>query len=168
MVSRRAAVLLLLATVVASLKLEPAQDVTDAELTAIVEGHPFAVAYFYAPWCGACKAQAPHFLDAATVLSKETPPVPMVKVDATKYQALAEQFSVQNYPTVLVFKGGDATEYAGPGDATGMVNTLRTQNVGSLKLRSSVDAERFLRVNLTDANAPTAARPVVVGIFTRY
>ncbi|EER02313.1 protein disulfide-isomerase A6 precursor, putative [Perkinsus marinus ATCC 50983] len=62
---------------------------------------------FYAPWCGHCKALAPHWTAAATKMKGR---VKFGKVDATEEQSLAQRFGVQGFPTIKLFPGGKKSD----------------------------------------------------------
>ncbi|KAF4653858.1 hypothetical protein FOL47_010271 [Perkinsus chesapeaki] len=62
---------------------------------------------FYAPWCGHCKALAPHWTAAATQMKGK---VKFGKVDATEEQSLAQRFNVQGFPTVKLFPAGKKSD----------------------------------------------------------
>lgn len=68
---------------------------------------------FYAPWCGHCKTLAPLYAEAAQVLAKADPPVPLAKLDATEHKKAAEKFGIQGFPTLFWFVNGEKTEYGG-------------------------------------------------------
>ena len=52
-------------------------------------------------------------------MKKETPPVPFAKVDLTDDSDLGKRFDVQGYPTLKIFRKGQAYDYEGPRDEDG-------------------------------------------------
>ena len=65
-----------------------------------VDGHPFAVIDFWAPWCGPCRAFAPVFASAAA----KYPEVFFAKVNTEEQQALAAHFHIRSIPTLMIFR----------------------------------------------------------------
>lgn len=61
---------------------------------------------FFAPWCGHCKTLVPEWEKAAKALKGV---VNVAAVDATQDQSLASQYSVQGFPTILIF-GADKSK----------------------------------------------------------
>ena len=51
---------------------------------------------FFAPWCGHCKALAPHYEEAATTLKEKK--IKLAKVDCVAEADLCQQHGVQGYP----------------------------------------------------------------------
>lgn len=72
--------------------------------TAIAE-HPLIAVEFFSPWCGHCKSLAPEWEKAATELKGK---VPVAKVDCTANQDLCNAQEVQGYPTLKLFRDGEA------------------------------------------------------------
>jgi len=69
---------------------------------------------FYAPWCGHCKALAPHWDSAASELKGK---VKLGTLDATEHTVMANRYGVRGYPTIKYFpagkKSGSGEEYDG-------------------------------------------------------
>ncbi len=61
-----------------------------------------AVVYFYAEWCSDCKRASP-YMDAISAKEKRAA---FFKLDAQKYQGIADKFGVDYYPTIVFFKSG--------------------------------------------------------------
>lgn len=82
---------------------------------------------FWAPWCGPCKAMAPHFEKAAGRLE---PTVRLAKVNTDDEQALAGQFGIRGIPTLILFKHGREI-----GRQSGMMDTAGIESWVSQMLR---------------------------------
>ena len=82
---------------------------------------PYALVYFYAPWCSFCKALAPEFAAAASQLASLGNKAVMAKVDADSTaggRALAARFNVTGFPTLIWFENGQPQPYTqNPGNA---------------------------------------------------
>lgn len=76
----------------------------------------------FAPWCGHCKALAPEYEEAATTLKEKD--IKLVKVDCTEESDLCQQYGVEGYPTLKVFRGVDNhTPYKGQRKAAAYVSS---------------------------------------------
>lgn len=78
------------------------------------------IVFFYAPWCGHCKAAMPHFLNASAALFGQPSSAQHYRqhssfamVDAIAEKALAKRFAVRSYPTILYSLHGQMFRYEG-------------------------------------------------------
>lgn len=94
-----------------------------------VDGLDLILVKFYAPWCGHCKRLAPEYEEAAKRLAGDDPAVPMAKVDCTNESGgkdICAQNDVQGYPTVKIFRNGQASDYNDGRDADSIVKKMRS------------------------------------------
>ncbi|ORZ22004.1 thioredoxin-like protein [Absidia repens] len=105
---------------------------------------------FFAPWCGHCKALAPEYELAATELKGK---IPLAKVDCTENEAICQEHGVQGYPTLKVFRNGEASEYRGARKQAGIVSYMKKQSLPAVSdvteasaLASFKDSDRVVVV----------------------
>jgi thioredoxin 2 len=80
------------------------RPVTDDELDKLVASAPIPVlADFWAPWCGPCRAVAPHLDRAAR---SQAGKVLVVKVNTDEHPRTAGRIGVRGIPTFAVWRGG--------------------------------------------------------------
>lgn len=70
-----------------------------------------------------CKALAPHYEEAATILKNNS--IKLAKVDCTAETELCSAHGVNGYPTLKVFRTGDASEYGGNRKTDGIVSYMK-------------------------------------------
>ena len=76
------------------------QEVLEAKETVLVD--------FWAPWCGPCRMQAP----ILEKFAEENPAIKVVKVNVDDNQELAMKHNISSIPSLLVFKNGEAVDFA--------------------------------------------------------
>ncbi len=76
------------------------QEVLEAKETVLVD--------FWAPWCGPCRMQAP----ILEKFAEENPAIKVVKVNVDDNQELAMEHNISSIPSLLVFKNGEAVDFA--------------------------------------------------------
>jgi protein disulfide isomerase family A protein 3 len=118
----------------------------DSNFETEITQHDIALAEFYAPWCGHCKKLAPEYEKAATKLKDNDPPIALIKVDCTSEKATCDKFGVSGFPTLKIFRHGQATQdYDGPRDGEGIVKFMRGQAGPSAKeIKSVAEHDKFI------------------------
>ena len=77
-------------------------EVTDENLTSLIESKGTLIIDFWAEWCGPCRSFGPIF-EAA---SERHPDVVFGKCDTEAQQKVAGMFQVRSIPMVVVFRDG--------------------------------------------------------------
>ncbi|HMV68357.1 MAG TPA: thioredoxin domain-containing protein [Myxococcota bacterium] len=80
-------------------------EVDDDALARLVASSPVPVLVdFWAPWCGPCRAVAPHL---AALAKRHAGRLLVAKVNTDQHQATAGRLGVQAIPTLAVWSGGE-------------------------------------------------------------
>jgi len=110
-----------------------------------INDNPLVAVEFFAPWCGHCKALAPEWEKAATALKGK---VPIAKVDCTEEQNLCQQFGVQGYPTLKLFRQGEPTPLEVTRKAEPIISFLSAELEPSItKLTTQEEVDAFVEAH---------------------
>jgi protein disulfide-isomerase A1 len=129
-------------------------DLTQSTFDAAVNG-PLILVEFFAPWCGHCKALAPHYEEAATELKGKN--IPIAKVDCVEHADLCQAHGVQGYPTIKVYRDGKPSDYNGPRKADGIIGYMIKQSLPAVTQVTSDDLETFQKADKIVAIAYVAS-----------
>jgi len=81
---------------------------------------------FWAPWCGPCKAMAPAFAQAATILE---PRARLAKVNTDSEHGLGARYLIRSIPTLILFSGGrEVARQAGSMGTQDIVRWVQSTN----------------------------------------
>ena len=79
-------------------------ELSASELNSLISSAKLPVVVdFWAPWCGPCKAFAPHFQQIA---EQEGDKYIFVKVNTQAYPLAGDYYGIRGIPTLAVFKEG--------------------------------------------------------------
>lgn len=119
-----------------------------SDFTSTIGSQDLALVKFYAPWCGHCKKMAPDFETAATTLADNDPPVMLAEVDCTVHEKTCSEYEVSGYPTLKIFKNGEASEYNGGRSANDFVSTMAKQaGPASAEIKDLTKIEKVMSSN---------------------
>ncbi|KAJ7590992.1 thioredoxin-like protein [Mycena floridula] len=135
---------------------------TAGDFLAKVNPEPLILVEFFAPWCGHCKALAPHYEEAATALKDKN--IKLAKVDCVDQADLCQEHEIQGYPTLKVYRNGTPTDYSGPRKADGIISYMVKQSLPAVSEVTTTNFEEFKKADkvvivayvasATDAPAP--------------
>jgi protein disulfide-isomerase A1 len=120
----------------------------DSNFDEELKKHDVLFVKWYAHWCSHCKSLAPEYSLAAEILSKDTPPVYLAKIDATVATENAQKFEIQGFPTLKMWYNGEWKEYDGGRTHTDIVQWVRKRlSPPSKELKTVEDVEEFKKAN---------------------
>lgn len=102
-------------------------DITGSSWDSVVVPEDLMLVEFFAPWCGHCKALAPHYEEAATGLKDKG--IKIGKVNCVDEADFCQTNGIQGYPTLRVYRKGEFTEYTGPRKADGIMAYMTKQSL---------------------------------------
>jgi len=97
---------------------------TDASFNKTLKAHPTALIEFYAPWCGHCKALAPHFEEAVGLIGSKAL---VAKVNCDLNSETCSRYEVNGYPTIIFFRNGKTTPFEGERTASSITEWVDEQ-----------------------------------------
>ena len=75
---------------------------------------PVKFVMYYVSWCPHCKTAKPEWKKLEDYASKSLPWATVESIDCEKNPAAAEKNDIQYFPTILITKDGNSSEYEGP------------------------------------------------------
>jgi len=121
-----------------------------------VKEFKYMLVYFYAPWCGHCKAFGPEFVKGGQLLKEKDSEIVFAKVDGTEQEELRSKMKIEGYPTLYFYREGEYIKYKGGRMAREMVEWVE-KKIGP-------DAEPLATTEDVD-NAISESDVVVIGFF---
>ncbi|KXT03760.1 hypothetical protein AC578_724 [Pseudocercospora eumusae] len=114
-------------------------ELTKDTFKTFVTENELVLAEFFAPWCGHCKALAPEYEEAATALKEKN--IVLAKVDCTEQQDLCQEYGVEGYPTLKVFRGPENPQpYSGARKADAITSYMTKQSLPAVSLLQTAEA----------------------------
>jgi protein disulfide-isomerase-like protein len=111
----------------------------DSNFDETLKSTDFSLVMFYAPWCGACKRMHPAFASAAALLDKGvTTGIRLAEIDVTENMKTGDAFDIKGYPTLKLFRSGEASSYHGPRDAQGIADYMERHASGKISNSNAV------------------------------
>jgi thioredoxin 1 len=75
-------------------------EATKENFEGLVDGNPFVIVDFWAPWCAPCRAFGPIFEE----VSEQHPDIVFAKINTEAETELAAHFQVRSIPTLMIFR----------------------------------------------------------------
>eukprot|EP00210_Caulerpa_lentillifera_P002792 g2667.t1 len=90
-----------------------------------VDSVKYALVEFYVPGCGYCQALAPKYAKAATTLKAYDDKIMLAKADVSQDDELADEFGIDQFPTLKWFVDGNVSDYTGGHDEESIVHWIK-------------------------------------------
>jgi len=116
-------------------------NLTKDSFESTVTDNDIVIVDFWASWCGPCMQFAPTFEE----VSEEHPDIVFAKVNTEEQQELAQYFSIQSIPTLMVFRE-NIVLYSQPG---ALPPEMFKDLVGQVKAIDMDDVRRQIAENET-------------------
>ncbi|KJA30230.1 hypothetical protein HYPSUDRAFT_126028 [Hypholoma sublateritium FD-334 SS-4] len=120
-------------------------SLTASTFESTVNAESLILVEFFAPWCGHCKALAPHYEEAATALKEKN--IKIAKVDCVDEADLCQSKGIQGYPTLKVYRNGEASEYSGPRKADGIISYMVKQSLPAVSDVTAANLAEFQKAD---------------------
>lgn len=109
--------------------------VSQENFTQYVKDNANVIAYFWATWCGACKAQDPVLQKILNAFPNQ---IKVARIDTEKNHSLALAYQILGTPTLMFFKKGNKVRFKSK--KAGRIDRL----VGAQDFRTLQGIARFL------------------------
>lgn len=100
-------------------------ELTDENFLSELSSQKIAIVDYYASWCGSCRMAANMFKRVAGELG-----VPIYKIDAEKNPGSRNNVTIENLPTIALFKDGKPVGSISTTREEGLKEFLKQHGVG--------------------------------------
>lgn len=126
--------------------------VTSEEFLTYVENETLFLTEFFAPWCGHCKKLGPEFVKAAEELStNESGNIPLLQFNCDEEKEFCRELGIPGFPTLKIYKNGNAKDYMGARSADAIVQTMLKQSLPNVSI---METENDLLEFVKDTKLP--------------
>eukprot|EP01111_Echinosteliopsis_oligospora_P009620 TRINITY_DN2853_c0_g1_i1.p1 TRINITY_DN2853_c0_g1~~TRINITY_DN2853_c0_g1_i1.p1 ORF type:complete len:482 (-),score=165.09 TRINITY_DN2853_c0_g1_i1:9-1454(-) len=117
---------------------------TEDNFQSTIDAHPIIAVEFYAPWCGHCKNLAPEWEKAATEMKGK---VAIAKVDCTTEESICGNFDVKGFPTLKIFRNGEASPLEVARKSSAIVSYLQKEMEPAVAKLKESEVDEFLKTH---------------------
>ena len=100
------------------------KDYNPLNINQTIQNNKCAFITFFAPWCGHCKHFLPQAKIAAQAFAADNETVTIGRFNCDKYHQACQDFKVEGFPTIKLFKNGEAIPYSGERTAESVANFI--------------------------------------------